>query len=404
MKHAAVSLALVASFTLAHHPAAQQTPQSVQPSQTPQAPPLPPGWVPDDVQVRPIEPPPRPLPTEAESARVTKFSFIAYGDTRSTGPLRPGEPPPDGHVINSRHAAVVDAMLEAAERLATTAFPVRFVVSSGDAVLYGPNGTMWNVSYVPVIERLTRQGGLPFFFIPGNHDLTTRPIGDPDREHALRNTLSAMSKLMPANGSPRRLDGYPTFSFGYGNSFFILLDSNIATDSTQLGWVGRQLDGLDRRRYRHVFAVFHHPPFSSGQHGGELLEPASAAIRSLYLPLFRKHHVLMTITGHDHLLDHFVERYEDGGKMYRMDHLVSGGGGAPTYIYTGEPDLAPYLKANEGQKVRVQHLIAPGPDVSNNPPHAVVIRVDGDKVSLEVVPATGIASYVPYGKPRVDLN
>src|SRR5215218_5046101 len=35
------------------------------------------------VAVRPITPPKHPLPPEAESARVTRFAFIAYGDTRS---------------------------------------------------------------------------------------------------------------------------------------------------------------------------------------------------------------------------------------------------------------------------------------------------------------------------------
>jgi len=360
------------------------------------------GNVPDDVQVHTIEAPARPLPSETASARVRKFSFIAYGDTRSGGPSSTGEPAPDGRELQGPHSAVVDAMLVATERLRSTDFPVRFVVSSGDSVLYGPNGAMWNVSYVPIIERLTRQAGLPFFFAVGNHDTTTRPIGDPEREHGLRNTLSAMAKLMPPAGSSRRLDGYPTFSFGYGNAFFILLDSNIATDQTQLAWVTGQLEGLNRSRYHHVFAVFHHPPFDSGQHGGEILEPQSAAIRAVYLPLFHKHHVRMTITGHDHLLDHFVERYDDRGRTYRMDHLLSGGGGAPTYVYTGEPDLHAYVEEHAAQNVRVEHLIRPGLTIADNPHHFVIVRVDGDRLSLEVV-GTGTTPFVPYGRPRIDL-
>src|SRR5437764_4181677 len=87
------------------------------------------GNVPDDVQVRSIEPPAHPLPQESESARVTKFSFFAYGDTRSAGPSRSGEPAADGLVLQAAHSAVVDAMLATAQRLAPTDFPVRFVVS-----------------------------------------------------------------------------------------------------------------------------------------------------------------------------------------------------------------------------------------------------------------------------------
>ena len=379
-----ITVALLIAGALFMHPAAQR-------------------GDPDDVQVHAIEPPAHPLPGESESARVTKFSFIAYGDTRSPGPSSSGEPAADGRIVQVAHSAVANAMLAAARRLAATDFPVRFVVSSGDAVLYGPNGAMWNTSYIPVVERLTTQGGLPFFFAPGNHDLTTRPAGDPQREHGLRNTLAAMARLMPPDHSPRRLDGYATFSFGYGNAFFVLFDSNIAGDRTQFEWVTHQLEGLDRRRYHHVFAVFHHPPFSSGQHGGDLLEPASATLRAVYLPLFRKFHVRMTITGHDHLLDHFVERYEDGGRAYRMDHLVSGGGGAPTYVYRGEPDLEPYIKENAAQRVRIEHLIKPGPAIADNPHHLVIVRVDGDRIALEVVSADP-APYVPYGKRQVTLG
>jgi hypothetical protein len=387
-KRLIVAVCIVAAGSVASRPSAQQPGGQNQP---------------DDVRVRPIEPPAHALPPESDTARVRKFSFIAYGDTRSAGPSRSGEPAPDGLVLQGPHGALVDAMVVAARRLASTPFPVRFVVSSGDAVLYGPNGTMWNVSYVPLIERLTRQAGLPFFFAVGNHDTTTRPVGDPDREHGLRNTLSAMSKLMPPDGSPRRLDGYPTFSFGYGNAFFILFDSNIAGDAKQLDWVTRQLEGLDRRRYHHVFAVFHHPPFDSGQHGGDLLEPSSAEIRASYLPLFRKYHVRMTLTGHDHLLDHFVERYDDGGRTYRMDHLLSGGGGAPTYVYTGEPNLQPYIAANAAQNVRVEHLIKPGRAIEDNPFHFVIVRVDGDRLSLDVI-STRATPYLPYGHQRVDLD
>jgi hypothetical protein len=372
----------------------------VSPGAQQQAPPRP---QPDDVAVRPIEPPARPLPPEAQTAAITRFSFIAYGDTRSAGPSRSGESAEDGRIVQRRHGLVVDAMIKTASRLAASRFPVRFVVSSGDAVLYGPNGTMWNVSYVPLVERLTREAGLPFFFAVGNHDTTTRPLGDPEREHGLRNTLSAMSKLMPPNGSPRRLTGYPTYAFGYGNAFFIILDSDIATDEAQLTWVAKQLEGLNRTRYVHVFAVFHHPPFDSGAHGGDILEPQSAAIRAVYLPLFRKHHVRMTICGHDHLLDHFVERYEDGGRSYRLDHVVSGGGGAPTYTYRDEPDLQPYLSANAAQKVNVEHLLKPGSLVEDNPPHFLILRVDGARLSLEVVGARS-SPYQPYGRQQLELN
>jgi hypothetical protein len=213
-----------------------------------------------------------------------------------------------------------------------------------------------------------------------------------------------MSKLIPADGSQRRLRGYPTYAFGYGNVFVMAIDSNIASDGPQFEWTKTQLEHLDRNRFRHIVVVFHHPPFSSGPHGGSTIEPQTAAIRARYLPLFRAHHVRMTITGHDHLFDHWVERYIDGGRAFRRDDIVTGGGGAPIYAYNGEPDLRDYIAAGAASTVRVEHLAKPGRTAAENPHHFVVIQVDGDRLSMEVV-ASGGAKYAPYnGRSRIDLS
>lgn len=347
--------------------------------------------------VRPIQPPDTPLPSEAESAAITRFSFFAYGDTRSAG-----GPGGDGDVINPEHSRVVDLMIARAKSLASTPFPVRFVVQSGDAVLRGQNARQWNVSFTPVIDRLTR-ANLPYFFTVGNHDVTTMPAGDPGREAGLANSLLAMSNLIPPEGSPRRLKGYLTYAFGFGNAFVIFFDSNIASDPLQFTWVQDQIEHLDRARYAHIVAVFHHPIFSSGPHGGKTLEPMSATLRNLYVPMFRRNHVRLLITGHDHLFDHFVELYDDDGATRRMDDIVTGGGGAPIYTYDGEPKLDDYLAAGRAQNVRVQHLTKPGRMAEDNPHHFVIVQVDGDKLSVEVVGSEG--RYRPYnGRSRLDLQ
>src|SRR5882724_9532474 len=124
-------------------------------------PPVPLVWV----AVRPIAPPATPLPPEAASATVTKFSFVAYGDTRSSGAP---EVPGDGDVIHPEHTRIVDRMIARAHELSATPFPVRFVLQSGDAVLRGQTGAMWNVSFSPIIERLTKGANIPYFFSAGN--------------------------------------------------------------------------------------------------------------------------------------------------------------------------------------------------------------------------------------------
>jgi len=347
---------------------------------------------PFQMPARAIEPPKTPLPSEANSADVTRFSFIAYGDTRG---------PNDASQIYAVHQGLVNQMLARVKALADTEFPVRFVVHSGDAVLDGRKGMMWNIAFKPVVEKLTREAGLPFFFTVGNHDVTTLPIDSAESILGLKTTSEAMAKLWPPDGSPRRLSEYSTYAFRYGNTFVLMLDSNIAADKRQLAWTTKQLEGLDRARYHHVIAVFHNPPLSSGPHGGDVIEPPTQAFRALYLPLFRKHHVRMTLTGHDHFLDHFVEHFDDSGHTYRVDHIVSGGGGAPPYSYKGEPNLAAYLDNGKAQNVRVAHLIRPGNTVAENPFHFLIIRVDGDRLSLEVIGPDG---YRPYGRDRVELE
>ena len=364
------------------------------------APPAAPVWV----AVKPIDPPATPLPPEAASAGVTRFSFVAYGDTRSGG-----GPGGDADVVHPEHTRVMDRMIAKAKELSATPFPIRFVLQSGDAVLRGQTGAMWNVGFTPIIERLTRGANIPYLFTAGNHDVTTAPAGDPARAQGLHNMLTAISRLIPPEGSPRRLNGYPTYAFGYGNTFVIALDSNIASDTIQLAWVTDQLEHLDRARYRHVIVFFHHPVFSSGPHSGasadpvpgtgrkapDRVEPQSAALRTMYMPLFRKHHVRMLIAGHDHLYDHFVERYDSEGVTHRMDAIVTGGGGAPTYTYIGEPDLRAYVAASPADNIRVEHLMKPGATVAENPHHFVVIQVDGDRLSLQVI-GTGETEYLPY--------
>src|SRR5580765_4836069 len=278
---AAQVLALLLAGGLSSTIVARQSP--AQPSAVPSA------WA----AVKPIDPPATPLATESASAGVTKFSFIAYGDTRSSGIA---DVPGDGDVVHPDHTRVMDGVIAKIHDLATTPYPVRFALQSGDAVLRGQAAAMWNVSFTPIIERLTRGENMPYFFSVGNHDVTSMPPGDPGRAQGLHNTLTAISRLIPPEGSPHRLAGYPSYAFGYGNAFFIAFDSNIASDPVQLAWVADQLEHLDRVRYRHVVAFFHHPPFSSGPHGGasaepvsgtgqkapDRLEPQTVAIRSLY--------------------------------------------------------------------------------------------------------------------------
>jgi len=344
-----------------------------------------------------IEAPRLPIPPEAESADITRFSFLVYGDTRGRR---------DGNEIQYEHSLVIESMLRTIERLRAGPDPVRFVLQSGDAVVDGRDPTQWNVSFVGLINRLTQEAGVPYFLAPGNHDLTaTANLESPRRLQGLSNYLSAVSRLIPSDGATRRLDGYPTYAFGFGNTFVLALDSNIAQDSTQFAWAVAQLEGLDRERYTHVVAFFHHPAFSSGPHGGPRVERPTAEVRASWMPLFRQHNVDLVFTGHEHLFEHWIERYQDEtGQWRRIDQIVSGGGGAPLYLYTGEPDLRAYLAEAAADSVRVTHLVRPGPDPGDNPYHYVVVHVDGPEVWMEVVGVDWGVNFRPYQSASTNLS
>ena len=349
-----------------------------------------------DTMIVAIKPPSVPLPAEGASAGVTKFSFIAYGDTRGRH---------DGTELQAEHTLVVEAMLVAIKRMANGPDPIRFVVQSGDAVMNGSVAKQLAVSYVPIINRLTQEGGVPYFLSVGNHDVgPTNVLTDPWRVAGLRHFFAANARLIPPEGSPRRLAGYPTYAFGYGNTFFIAFDSGIPEDEVQFNWVKAQLEGLDRKRYGHVALFFHQPLYTSGLHGGANLESASVVLRTKWAPLFRAHRVRLLLTGHDHLFDHWVERWTDATGPHRWDQIVSGGGGAPLYPYTGEPDLRDYLAANRNARVRVEHLAKPSVEPGANPFHFVIVHVDGEKVSTEVVGVDWGRNFQPYRSNTASLQ
>jgi hypothetical protein len=343
-----------------------------------------------------ITPPATPLPPEAASAAVTRFSFIVYGDTRGRH---------DGTALQAEHRLVVEQMLGTIRQLASGPDPVRFVLQSGDAVYNGANVAAWNVSYVPLINLITEQANVPYYFSAGNHDVTGAPTVDaPVRQAGLRNLLQANARLFPPDGSPRRLTGYPTYAFGYGNTFVIAFDSNIADDSVQFAWVKSQLEGVDRRRYTNVVAFFHHPVFSSGPHGASVVEEPTRILREKWMPLFRANHVRLLFVGHEHLFEHWVERYRDSTGWHRIDQVVSGGGGAPLYPYRGEPSLSEYIRSNVADSVRVQHLVRPGAEPGENPFHFVVVHVDGTKLSMDVVGVDWGYGFAPYRSNHADLG
>jgi hypothetical protein len=341
--------------------------------------------------VHPIKAPKNPLPSEEKTDGITNFGFIVYGDTRGRR---------DGTEVQYEHSLIIDSMLKtiAEMKKAKDGPQVRFVLQSGDAVVDGKNPKQWNESFVSLVNRITTEAGIPYYLAPGNHDVTAaNDIGSASRHKGLSNYLAAVNHLTPDDENFRRLAGYPVFAFGFGNSFFLALDSNLAGDMRQYAWVSGQLENLDHDRYQNIFAFFHHPVFSSGGHGGSKIEGPTRDLRKMYMPLFRKHHVRALLTGHEHLFEHWVERYTGSdGRKYRIDELVTGGGGAPLIGFRGTPDVGPYEDMYKSEHVKMEHLVVPGPTPGDNPYHYVVVEVNGTDLKLRVVGVDWGRDFKPY--------
>jgi hypothetical protein len=134
------------------------------------------------------------------------------------------------------------------------------------------------------------------------------------------------------------------------------------------------------------------------------VEIQTELLRTRYMPLFRAHHVRVVFSGHEHLFEHWVEHYTDTTGSRRMDLVVSGGGGAPIYTYSGEHDLSAYLRRNTASNVRLEHLVKPGVDPASNLHHFLIIRVDNDHLEMQACGVDWGARYQPYRSNNVQLK
>ena len=127
-------------------------------------------------------------------------------------------------------------------------------------------------------------------------------------------------------------------------------------------------------------------------------------LRLRYMPLFRRYHVRLLLTGHEHLFEHWVERYHDSTGTHRLDEIVSGGGGAPLYAYRGEPSLTEYVHSDTAAHLSLEHLARPSPDPGGNPFHYVVVTVDGSTIDVHVVGVDWGRGFEPYRSAGASLS
>lgn len=120
------------------------------------------------------------------------------------------------------------------------------------------------------------------------------------------------------------------YSFDYGNAHFVSLDSNpemfdaigsgSGTDD-ELDWLAADL-AASTADWKIVF--FHHPAYSSGEHGNE------ADVDAQFVPIFQEHGVDLVLNGHDHDYERTVPIWDDAAAPtdpHAITYVVAGGGG-----------------------------------------------------------------------------
>jgi hypothetical protein len=200
-----------------------------------------------------------------------------------------------------------------------------FVFIPGDIVYTAGRISEYRAKFFPVYNADTADAehgapllrSVPFIAAPGNHDSALlnfprfpdalayflywdqplngpdTPAGTPNTSHELKGSEEARN-VFEAGAKPR----YPrmaNFSFDYGNSHWVVLDSNAYMDwnnPTLREWLEKDLAKSKSADFR--FVAFHHPGFNSSK-----AHFTDQWMRSL-APIFEAQHVDIVFAGHVH--------------------------------------------------------------------------------------------------------
>ncbi|ATB30929.1 metallophosphoesterase [Melittangium boletus] len=160
----------------------------------------------------------------------------------------------------------------------------------------------------------------PLYTTPGNHEYLTK------------NAQPYLDNFYLPTNNPAGTERY--YSFDWGPVHFVSLDSNClsyptaeCTKALQQEWVKKDL-AATTRPWKIVF--FHHPLWSSGEHG------SSTSMRNAFASIFEQYGVDLVLTGHDH-------NYERSKAMSGNAVAASGTRGIPYLVVgSGGATLRPF--------------------------------------------------------------
>src|SRR5215471_1228235 len=203
-----------------------------------------------------------------------------------------------------------------------------FILHVGDIAYMDGTFAQYQSNYFPYYSGL--MSCVPFFTTPGNHDYMTNNAAPYLALH------SVPQRTVPINDRGRY------YSFDWGNAHVVSLDSNASLEQAvegngkMLAWLENDLR-FTRAFWRIVF--FHHPPYATGMHQGDIL---CSWAREKIVPILEKYGVQVVFSGHEHsyqrsyLVRDNTTTTQGDGTVY----ITSGGGGAVLYPVFAHPLLA----------------------------------------------------------------
>ncbi|MFB1482123.1 metallophosphoesterase [Corallococcus sp. RDP092CA] len=211
--------------------------------------------------------------------------------------------------------------------------PELFIALGDNAYASGTETEFQTNLFTPMAALLSQ---VPMFATPGNHEYVTN-----EAQPYLDNLYLPTNN---AEGSERY------YSFDWGFVHFVSIDSNCAvglasasrcTLAAQKAFVEKDL-AATTQPWKIVF--FHHPSWSSGEHGSQL------TMRRQFGPLFEKYGVDLVLTGHDHDYERskpMLGDAEAGKNEQGIPYLVVGGGGATLRTFSTSRPSWSVIRDNE---------------------------------------------------------
>jgi len=194
----------------------------------------------------------------------------------------------------------------------------------------------------PALNAVTTRLGVPWFHVPGNHDLDHAPASD---EASL--------------GAWERIYGPDTYAVEEGAAAFVLLDDVVATPGQGAGYAG----GLREDQFRFIEAYLaqlprerllvlgmHIPLFDRGRGAFR------AADRERLFALLRRHPRVLVLSGHSHNQQHYWHGPADGwhGPAPLHEYNVGAVCGA---FWSGVPDARGIPDATMSDGTPIGHAL-----------------------------------------------